>query len=341
MTGDPEITVELGVTAYGKRGIRLLCVSAGPAGEEVTEVSVLVLACGGAAESYLDGDNRRVVTTDAQRAVVIATLGSHGIRVVEDAAIAVAGTLRRHYPFLPEVQVELVATRWWPIPAAADGHGADAQQHGAQQHGSQRHGSQRHGFQRHGFHHCGGQRDRATAIATDAGTTLASGWAGPPLLLTRGSRFVGFVADERTPNSPAEDRAIAGDLDVEWEVEAATTDHVAVRSAVRVAALDAFQAGRSESVQHLLTTVGRRVLAAVPLVRTVTIRMDSTPLTGLPSAEPVIDGPVTRAYVIGELPRAQTRVTLHRPGRTISITTSTTTSAAHPAAPARAEGNRA
>lgn len=275
---------ELGATAYGKRDIRLLCVTGDPAGltgEEVTEAGVRVVVRDGPAESYLAGDNRRLVTTDTMRTVVTDTLATVGVEATEDAALAIAAALRHHYPFLPEVEVEVTATRWRPV-SAADGNG--------------RPGSGT-AFARHGW-----SLDRAVASCTSARTSLVSGWTGPPLLLTRGSRFTGFIQDERTPNQPAEDRAIAGQLDLEWAAGPGPADHAAARKAIRSVALAAFQRDRSESVQHLLTMMCQQVLDSVRQARTISARLDSIPLTRR--------GP--RAYVIGDQPQPQTWVSMHR-----------------------------
>jgi urate oxidase len=278
------MTAELGTAVYGKDGIRLLCVS----GHEVAEATVRVLVSGGPEESYLAGDNSRVVTTDTMGGVATATLARTGIATAEDAALAVTAAIRGHYPFLPRVEAEVSVVRWERLSDSSGHHQGPGP-----------------GFARPGW-----PCDRAAATSSTDGTTLVSGWTGPPLLLTRGSRFTGFVQDERTPNQPAQDRAIAGDLDLRWSVAGLadhSADHSAVRAAVCAAALGAFEVCRSESVQHMLTLMARRVLEENPLVRSVEARMDGIPLSLVGGA----DG-VCRAYVVGAQPRPHTQVALRR-----------------------------
>jgi urate oxidase len=273
------MSAELRTAVYGKDGIRLLCVS----GDEVAEATVRVLVSGGPQESYLAGDNSRVVTTDTMRDVAAATLARTGIATAEDAALAVTGTIRGHYPFLPRIEAEVSVLRWEVVSGTGPG-----------------------------FARAGWPCDRAAATASAEGITLISGWTGP-LLLTRGSRFTGFVEDERTPTKPAQDRAIAGDVDLRWSVAWPADDaagHCALRAAVCAAALQAFEGCRSESVQHLLTLMAQRVLEENPRVRSVEVRMDGIPLS-LAGGE----GGGRRTYVIGAQPRPHTMVALGRESR--------------------------
>lgn len=268
------MTAVLDTAVYGKAGIRLLVVS----GDEVTEATVRAMVNGGPAESYTDGDNGRVVTTDTLREVATAAVAEAGLRTPEGAALAVVGRIRGFYPFLPEVEAEVSAVRWQCLPGPG------------------------HGFSRRGL-----SLDRATVTSTADGVALTSGWAGPPVLLTRGSRFTGFIADERTPNQPAEDRAIAGDLELLWSAGGGAADYGVTRAAVCSAALAAFETCQSESVQHLLTLMAQRVLEETPCLRSVEIRMDGIPLSiasGLDQGR--------RVYVVGTQPRPHTRVSLSR-----------------------------
>lgn len=287
------MSVELGESGYGKGDIRVLCVSKVPAGEDVAEAVIRVLVKGGIEESYLLGDNARVVTTDAQRNLVLATLRAEGVSVVEDAAVASAEAMRRQYGYLPEVSVEVSVTSWRPI-SNADGVSGPA-------------------FCAEGVEH---HRARASASAA-GGTSLVSGWQCSRLALTRGSRFVGFMIDQHTPNGPQEDRAIAGKLDVEWVVAGSEADHMRVRTAVRSTLLDVFDRFRSESVQHLLTVMCRHVLDRVPEVLKTSLRLESTALTevvGKPPGPGMPGAAGQLLYVMSESPRAETWVSLHRAG---------------------------
>lgn len=268
------MTAVLDTAVYGKAGIRLLVVS----GDDVTEATVRVMVNGGPAESYTDGDNGRVVTTDTLREVATAALAEAGARTPEGAALAVAGTIRGHYPFLPEIETEVAAVRWERLPGPG-----------------------------HGFSRPGRPLDRAVVTSTAGGMALTSGWAGPPVLLTRGSRFTGFVRDERTPNLPADDRAIAGDLELLWSADEGAPDHDVIRAAVCSAALAAFEGCRSQSVQHLLTLMAQRVLDESGRLRSVEIRMDGIPLSLVGGGNQA-----RRVYAVGAQPRPHTRVTLSR-----------------------------
>lgn len=270
------MTAVLDTAVYGKAGIRLLVVS----GDEVTEATVRVMVNGGPAESYTVGDNGRVVTTDTLLEVANQALAEAGVRTPEGAALAVATMVHGYYPFLPEVETEVAAVRWHCLPGPG-----------------------------HGFSRPARPLDRA-AVSSTAGSgavALTSGWAGPPVLLTRGSRFTGFIADERTPNRPAEDRAIAGDLELLWSASDSAADYSAVRAAVCSAALTAFETCQSESVQHLLTLMAQRVLEETPGLRSVEIRMDGIPLSLVSGRDHA-----RRVYVVGAQPRPHTRVSLSR-----------------------------
>lgn len=283
----------LTASAYGKHGIHLLCVSPVQSGNAVAELEVSVVVRAGAEESFLLGDNRRVVTTDALRNLVTAEVGVTGAGVVEDAAGVVARAMGHRYPFLSEVEVEATTTAWRPL---GDPDGSRA------------------------FCRRPAESDRARVTTTAGAARMVSGWCGPALLMTGGSRFVGFVTDELTPNQPQEDRAIAGDLFAEWELATANPepDHAGIRALIRSTLLTGFGQLRSESVQHLLTMMCTRLLAAVPDLRWACLRMESTTLVPAqvsPAAgsETLAEPPRRSVYLLGGRPRATTSVSM-RPG---------------------------
>lgn len=262
---------------YGKEHVRSLTFRTGGPADTIADLTVTTMLRGGIEESYRSGDNGRMVTSDAQRNVALAAVERGFPAPVEVVALDVARSLHDRYPEFPEVEARVVAAAWFPAGR--------------------------------GFVREDPVCHRAEAVISAGSVGVVSGMGGLDLLVTTGSRFTGFRTDEMTTNRPVEDRPLAGTLDVSWS--SGGGDRIswdATRAELRRSVLEAFSGVRSESVQHLLTTMGARVLESVPAVRRLSLRLESLSLTGVGRLEP--EAPVT--FAAGTLPVAVTEVTVSR-----------------------------
>lgn len=268
-------TLDLARHAYGKHQIRLIALPApGTPGTPGTvepvdpvELTAEVMLIGGFEASYLHGDNRRVVTTDALVNLVVLTVERLLPAPVETVAEAIACELHDRYRFVPGASVELAARTWCPA--------------GAGQPTSAGHrGRECRAFRT--FTRDGGTEQRARALLHDGGVHLLSGIGGLHLVVTTGSSFEGFLVDDLTTSQPLADRPLYGIVDVEWTATPAATPDAttweAQRAGVHAAILAAVEDTSSRSVQHLVATMCGTVLAEVPAVDEVTVVYESIPL---------------------------------------------------------------
>ncbi len=288
--------VDLGARYYGKEGIRLLVVGPSDGGPGmVYEQRMSVLLHEGLDESYLAGDNTRLVTSDAQRSLAVRIAMELAGEPVEETALEIGEEICRRYPFVPEVEVGLARRPWTAMvmaePSCASGHGFV----------------------------CDGSEDQVSRVTVSGGgRKIVSGIEGLRLLLTTGSRFEGFLSDDLTPNEPVADRAIAGDLSVHWVPTSPGVDFPALRSSLRGVVMSAFQGVRSESVQHLLTSMCAETIQKVSEVERVVLRFESIALGMVQGGPEAGDGVQSsrmreaRAHTMIELPRAVTSVSMER-----------------------------
>jgi urate oxidase len=272
---------QLGARSYGKQQARVIAFT-GPSGSnEVVDLTLSIMAIGGIDECYEAGDNRRVVTSDAQRNRALSVLGRNYPAPIEELALAVVSDLQQAYPYFPELKVDVL----------------------------------RHSWQHEGPSYVRGSRstDRASATAHGDVIETRSGLDDLEVLVASGSRFTGFAVDEYTTNQAMPDRPLAGRLDARWSlVSGATPDWPEVRDGVRTALLVTFGDGRSESVQHLLTLMATAALREQPLMTEISLRLESTGLVPVPTA----GAGLPSLFTVTTSPTAVTEVTVHQSGPT-------------------------
>ena len=268
---------QLGARSYGKQQARVIALAEGTGTDEVADLTISIMASGGIDECYEAGDNRRVITSDAQRNRALSVLARTCPAPIEELAVAVASDLGHAYPYFPEIKVEVV----------------------------------RHSWQRVGPSYVRGPRsaDRASATAQGDVIETRSGLDDLEVLITGGSRFTGFAVDEYTTNQPVLDRPLAGRLDACWSlVSGARPGWPEVRAGVRTALLVTFGEGRSESVQHLLTLMATAALAQQPLMTEISLHLESTGL--VPASLAGAGHP--SLFTVTTSPTAVTEVTVHQ-----------------------------
>ena len=254
--------VAAGPLRYGKTAICLVEVDRRTAGERARQLTARVSLTGGIDEAYLDGDNARMVTTDALADIVQERFGQLPGAAPETMALEAVAALADRYPYLPDVAVSLEVRPLEALGGAGHAHAATTSELAA-----------------------------VTARRRGGTVRCRARLRGVSLLRTSGNRFDGFVVDAYTTTRPAADRAIGGDLEAWWEASPGDrqVDWVALRAGVRRALLAAFATDDSASVQHLALLMARRALAEVPALEVVDVTLATDRLSPRP---PPVQSPV-------------------------------------------------
>jgi urate oxidase len=232
--------VVLGPAQYGKAEVRLLHVSRPGPRHEITDLNVSVTLAGDLSQTYLTGDNARVLTTDAQKNTVYALAGEFGVTPVE----TFAARLARHFASVPSVgraQVRLEAYGWGRIDAGGAGHP-------------------------HSFERLAGTRTASVHARAGGEAEFVAGIEDLVLLKSAGSEFHGFLRDRYTTLEPTHDRILATAVRARWRLATAGADWDCSFDAARTALLGAFASTHSKSLQQTLYAMGEAVLAARPEV---------------------------------------------------------------------------
>jgi urate oxidase len=230
--------VVLGRARYGKAEVRLLHVDRGGPRHEITDLSVSVTLAGDQAQTYLTGDNAKVLTTDAQKNTVYAFARRFGARPAEEFAAHLA----RHFAEIPSVdqaRVRIEQYGWRRVDAAGAPHP-------------------------HSFERLAGTRIASVHARADGASEVVAGVDDLVLLKSSGSEFQGFLTDPYTTLEPTEDRILATAVKGQWRIAGTAVDWDTSFTGARAALVEAFAATHSRSLQQTLYAMGEAVLAARP-----------------------------------------------------------------------------
>src|SRR5215831_3562832 len=111
----------LGRAQYGKEEVRLLHVDRSGPVHAIADVNVSITLAGDLADTYLTGDNAKVLTTDTQKNTVYAFARRFGVTPVEEFGLRLA----RHFtrvPFAYRAQVRVEQYGWRHIDAGGEPH---------------------------------------------------------------------------------------------------------------------------------------------------------------------------------------------------------------------------
>ncbi len=234
---------------YGKTNVRLTKVMRHADRHDLIELSIDVLLSGDFAESYLEGDNRRVLATDTMKNTVYALAADHPLTDAESFSLALASHFVDRNPQVDSALVSAVETPWRRIETPAGPH-------------------------RHSFAGGGPERRTCSVEKRRDGTTIRAGISGLPLLKTGDSAFRGFARDEFTTLAEADDRIFATLVDATWTYGRVTgVDWNAAYAEVRAAMVAVFADHKSQAVQQTLFAMGRAALAACDEVQSIHLAM--------------------------------------------------------------------
>jgi urate oxidase len=232
--------VVLGPARYGKAEVRLLHVDRASPAHAITDLNVSITLAGDLAETYLTGDNAKVLTTDAQKNTVYAFARQFGVTPVEEFGLRLA----RHFTAVPAVgraQVRIEQYGWRRIDAGGAPHP-------------------------HSFERLAGIRVASVHVRDGGPTEVVAGVDDLILLKSSGSEFQGFLTDPYTTLEPAQDRILATAVRGHWRYADTEAAWDTAFAGARAALAEAFAATHSRSLQQTLYAMGEAVLAACPAI---------------------------------------------------------------------------
>jgi len=229
---------------YGKTRIRLLQVTRDGARHEVTEINTQILFEGDLAESYVAGDNSKVLPTDTMKNTVYALARKTPIVCVEDFARDLSHHFLGCLPHLRQVKVEIALTPWNRISNYDTA-----------------------------FTQTGNERRLAASTVARSEETGTSGIRNLQILKTADSGFAGYPKDEYTTLPETDDRMLGTVLDADWTYSPGTHDFNRLHAEIRAKLLATFALHRSLSVQHTLYAMAESVIEEFAAVSQIHLTM--------------------------------------------------------------------
>lgn len=228
---------------YGKSDIRLTKVIRDGARHELLEFSIDILLSGDFADSYLQGDNTKIVATDSMKNTVYVLAKEKNFSSAEAFAILLAEHFPRTYPQVRSTFIQIRQTSWNRI--AVDGRPHD-----------------------HAFVCAGPELHTATALSLgqDSSTSIAGGISNLLVLKTTNSAFKNFVKDRYRTLKDADDRIFATSVSASWDYANAAVDFPSAHEKIRTAMLETFATHMSYAVQQTMFEMGKAALATCPQI---------------------------------------------------------------------------
>lgn len=241
--------------SYGKSRVRLTKVSRHADRHDLTELVVDIVLEGAFEDSYLSGDNRRVVATDTMKNTVYALAAGHPLGSIEAFAHTLAAHFVARNDHVTAATVRIVAESWERLAGR--------------------------GGRPHPHAFCAGGAGRRTCRVrrTGSAATVEGGITGLTVVKTTGSAFRDFLRDEFTTLPDADDRIFGTSVEGRWEYAPAAVadwhdhDWNAAHEAIRHALLDVFAHHESLAVQQTLHAMAVAALAACPALEAIELEM--------------------------------------------------------------------
>ncbi len=256
MSGSDQSTIEketraAGVlieNAYGKSRVRVSKLTRMNDRHVFKEVCVDIQLRGDFERTYTVGDNSQVVATDSMKNMVYVLASQHPLDNIESFGQFMVEHYLKTYKQISGVTVRLVEELWQRIVIDGKAHA-------------------------HSFFGAGPEKRVAEITANRDGMTIKSGIEGLKLVKTTDSEFWGFVRDEHTTLPDVKDRIFGTSVTSYWHYQAAKPDFQAAYDAVRKAILECFATHHSLAVQHTINEIGQLVLARVPEISEISVKM--------------------------------------------------------------------
>lgn len=238
--------------SWGKTDVRVVKISRDhdAAGDHILDLDVSTSLRGDTDEVYRNGDNAKILTTDAQRNAVYAFAKEQPRDDIELLARGLASYFFTSQAAVTQATVAIQQHGW--SRTVVDGTAAP-----------------------HSFHAgCPDIRTARVEVSADD-VAVYAGISGLRLLNTTGSEFRGFPRDRYTTGVEVADRVLATELDAEWRYRDGRTaaGFTDVHSSVRSIVIETFASVPSRSIQYSMYNIGTAVLENHPGITEVRLRV--------------------------------------------------------------------
>ncbi len=237
---------------YGKARVRLMRVTRRGQIHDLRELNVRILLEGAFEETYLTGDNHRVLPTDTMKNTVYGLAKEKGVDRLETFGLALATHFLDSHAPTSRAIVDLEEPAWARILAPGP--------HGPAPHP-------------HAFRFAGTELQTARVTAERATQQIESGLRGLRLLKTTASGFEGFPRDRFTTLKETRDRIFASEIEAVWTWRERPADFAVENERAREAMMQTFAAAYSPSVQFTLHEMAKAVLDACPSIGSIRLSM--------------------------------------------------------------------
>ena len=236
---------------YGKSLVRLMKVTREGARHEVHEWSVGISLCGDFEESFVEGDNARVLPTDTMKNTVYSVARSSQATTMEDYALELAKFFLRRNAQVSSVQIRVEEKTWGRVEAAGREHNSAFQQRGPERPACR------------------------VVLRRDEVPEVRAGVEGIVLLKTSRSGFSGFMRDDLTTLRETKDRLLGTEASIEWLYvgTASGFDFQSIRAEMMKTLLTTFAEHESASVQHTLYAMAEAALGTQPFITEISLTM--------------------------------------------------------------------
>ncbi|MFR9803855.1 factor-independent urate hydroxylase [Pseudonocardia sp. RS010] len=241
--------ISLGDTQYGKAECHLVHVDRSTPAHTITDVTVTSQLLGDFADTYLTGDNGRVIATDTQKNTVHALARRHGVGSPEAFGLLLARYFVEGFDQVTGSRQEVNLDRWERITTTEGG------PHG------------------HAFVRPGGEVRTCVVTKHGAEETVVSGLTGLTVLKSTGSEFRGFPDVPYTSLVETDDRILATAVTARWRYLGTDVDWDGSFTSIRQILLDGFALTHSLSLQQTLYAMGEAALTAHPEVTEIRFSM--------------------------------------------------------------------
>ncbi len=239
---------------YGKSGIRVLKVSRENKFHEIKELTVSVQLDGDFETVHTEGDNTKVLPTDAMKNTVYALAKDQPVNTIEEFGSYLAKYFLDHNKQVSKTEIEIEEKLWNRI-LIDDKDSKNNKPHD------------------HSFVSAGSEKRTAKITAEGNGVSVVSGIKDLLVLKTTGSGFEKYVKDKYTTLKETSDRVFSTSVKAVWHYANQEVNYFSVCNAVRNIILETFAEHHSLSVQQTLYEIGRNVIEKINDISEISLTM--------------------------------------------------------------------
>ncbi|HEY1599910.1 MAG TPA: urate oxidase [Pirellulales bacterium] len=241
--------VRLAAQKYGKCSVLLCKVTRHASRHDITELTIDIELEGDFSESYLQGDNRRVIATDTMKNTVYALAAEQPLDDAESFTQSLAAHFLDRNAHVTAVAVRARASTWRRIDSA--------------------------GAHPHAFIDGGPASRTACTRATRVETIVQGGIVGLQLLKTSDSAFRDFLRDEFTTLPDVDDRIFATVINAHWTFSSRAVDWDVAYTSIVDSMIAVFADHKSLAVQQTLFAMGDAALKSCSAIKSVHLEMQN------------------------------------------------------------------